>query len=160
MTTINSRSKGLRGEYQARDKMKELTKLAWDRTPGSGADEVIKGDLYIKEQPQTLIIEVKNYEDSPLNEKVLTNKTNYLVKWWTKLAHQADQRGCRPMLLFKWNRSKWYVATAERPKKTNNYMFYGSLGVYVALLEEWAPAEWKEYYYKGGDAPYAIKKTT
>ena len=83
---VDSRAKGARGEYLVRDLLREHTGLQFERVPMSGALEYLKGDLYIPNQNNYYCIEVKNYADSPLSDKVLTQqKTNNMIRWWRKL---------------------------------------------------------------------------
>ena len=90
---VDSRAKGQRGEYLVRDLLRKHTGLQFERVPSSGALSYLKGDLYIPGNTKNLFcIEVKNYEKSPLTDKVFTNKTNYLVKWWEKLEEQAEMQ--------------------------------------------------------------------
>ena len=77
---VDSRAKGARGEYLVRDMLRDATGLKFERVPSSGALEYLKGDLYVPNQRNYYCIEVKNYKDSPLSDKVFTQpKTNNLV---------------------------------------------------------------------------------
>ena len=114
---VDSRAKGARGEYLVRDLLREHTGLQFERVPMSGALEYLKGDLYIPNQNNSYCIEVKNYADSPLSDKVLTQqKTNNLIRWWTKLKSQAKGGNQEPLLFFKYNRSPIFVVTEIVPK--------------------------------------------
>jgi len=138
---VDSRAKGQRGEYLVRDLLRKHTGLQFERVPSSGALSYLKGDLYIPGNTKNLFcIEVKNYEKSPLTDKVFTNKTNYLVKWWEKLEEQAEHMSQAPLLFFKYARSKIYVCTAEKPVNTK-YMLISWLGCYIMLAEEWLESE-------------------
>ena len=87
---VDSKAKGARGEYLVRDLLREYTNLQFERVPMSGALEYLKGDLYVPNEKNYFCIEVKNYADSPLTDKILTQKkTNNLKKWWKKLEIQA-----------------------------------------------------------------------
>ena len=57
---VDTRTKGLRGEYAIRDLLREKTGLQWERTPASGALEHTKVDIYIPNEKQFAVIEVKN----------------------------------------------------------------------------------------------------
>ena len=77
---VDSRAKGARGEYLVRDLLREQTKLKFERVPASGALEYLKGDLYVPNERNRFCIEVKNYADSPLSDKMFTQeKTNNLI---------------------------------------------------------------------------------
>jgi Holliday junction resolvase len=142
---VDARAKGQRGEYAVRDLLREHTGLQWERTPASGALEYLKGDLYIPNEKPKFVIEVKNYKDSALNDKILTNTTNNLNIWWTKLLHQAEQNKCEPLLFFKYDRSKIFVATQREPRTVINYLCWKQKSCYSMLAEEFLIKEWKHY---------------
>ncbi len=143
---VDSRAKGARGEYLVRDILREFTGHQFERVPSSGALEYLKGDLYVPHAKNKYCIEVKNYESSPLSDKIFTApKTNNLIKWWTKLERQADQGDQKPLLFFKYNRSPVFVVTEEAPKETKHYMFISFLQCFVLLAEEWLDKEKVEF---------------
>lgn len=133
---VDSRAKGSRGEYIVRDLLREHTDLPWERVPLSGALSYLKGDLYVPNRRNNFCVEVKNYADSPLNDKIFTNKTNNLVKWWAKIVEQATDQKQKPLLFFKYNRSKVYVVTEVEPL-VDMYMHISWLNCYVCLAEDW-----------------------
>jgi Holliday junction resolvase len=137
---VDSRQKGARGEYIVRDLLREHTNLPFERVPTSGALSYLKGDLYVPNRDNIFCIEVKNYEKSPLSDKIFTNKVSYLPSWWAKLCAQADARKQEPLLFFKYSRSKVFVGTYEEPKNTK-YMHISWLECYIALAEEWLTQE-------------------
>lgn len=142
---VDSRAKGARGEYLVRDLLREYTNLQFERVPMSGALEYLKGDLYVPNEKNYFCIEVKNYSDTPLTDKILTQKkTNNLIKWWKKLVIQAEGGGQDPLLFFKYNRSKIYVVTDVSPEHIN-YIYISELGCYVTLAEEWLDKEKMEF---------------
>ena len=142
---VDSRAKGARGEYLVRDLLREYTNLQFERVPMSGALEYLKGDLYVPNEKNYFCIEVKNYSDTPLTDKILTQKkTNNLIKWWKKLVIQAERGKQDPLLFFKYNRSKIYVVTDVSPEHIN-YIYISELGCYVTLAEEWLDKEKVEF---------------
>jgi Holliday junction resolvase len=142
---VDSRAKGARGEYLVRDMLREFTQLQFERVPASGALEYLKGDLYVPHARNLFCIEVKNYADSPLSDKIFTQeKTNNLVRWWKKLLIQAEGGNQDPLLFFKYDRSKVYVVTAVKPSKVK-YMYISWLDCYVALAESWLEKEKVEF---------------
>ena len=143
---VDSRAKGARGEYLVRDMLREATNLQFERVPSSGALEYLKGDLYVPHAKNHFCIEVKNYENSPLSDKIFTApKTNNLIKWWTKLVRQAKQGNQEPLLFFKYNRSPVFVCVGEPPESTDHYIFISFLGCFVLLAEEWLNKEKVEF---------------
>jgi hypothetical protein len=138
---VDSRAKGSRGEYIVRDLLRQFTGLDFERVPNSGALSYLKGDLYVPNRRNRFCIEVKNYEESPLSDKIFTNKSNYLVKWWEKIVQQANDQQQEPLLFFKYTRSKVYVCTINKPSNTEKYLYISWLDCYIALAEEWLDAE-------------------
>ena len=99
---VDSRAKGARGEYLVRDMLRVFTGYQFERVPSSGALEYLKGDLYVPHAKNKFCIEVKNYESSPLTDKIFTApKTNNLIQWWRKLEKQAEGGNQEPLLFFK-----------------------------------------------------------
>ena len=143
---VDSRAKGARGEYLVRDMLRAHTNLQFERVPNSGALEYLKGDLYVPHAKNKFCIEVKNYESSPLSDKIFTApKTNNLIQWWRKLEKQAEGGNQEPLLFFKYNRSPVFVVTAEPPEKTKEYMFICFLQCFVLLAEVWLKEEKVEF---------------
>ena len=143
---VDSRAKGARGEYLVRDMLREATGLKFERVPASGALEYLKGDLYVPNQRNHFCIEVKNYKDSPLTDKIFTaRKTNNLIKWWKKIVVQAEGGDQKPLLFFKYDRSKVFVVTAEKPTQSDEYLYVGFLDCYILLAEDWLETEQVEW---------------
>lgn len=138
---VDSRQKGSRGEYLCRDILREATGLGFERVPNSGALEYLKGDLYVPHEKNKFCIEVKNYEESPLSDKMFTQpKTNNLIRWWKKLQIQAENSKQAPLLFFKYNRSKFFVVYSTKPTKVD-YMYISWLDCYVSVAEDWLQLE-------------------
>ena len=125
---VDSRAKGARGEYLVRDMLREATGLKFERVPASGALEYLKGDIYVPNNKNIYCIEVKNYADSPLTDKIFTaTKTNNLIRWWKKVVQQAYNGDQKPLLFFKYNRSKVFVVTEVKPSNKTDYMYISFL---------------------------------
>ena len=98
---VDSRAKGARGEYLVRDLLRQHTDLQFERVPSSGALEYLKGDLYVPHEKNKYCIEVKNYSESPLTDKIFTApRTNNLIRWWNKVVQQAHQGKPRATVVF------------------------------------------------------------
>ena len=142
---VDSRAKGARGEYLVRDMLREHTGYQFERVPSSGALEYLKGDLYVPHAKNKFCIEVKNYESSPLSDKIFTApKTNNLIQWWKKLEKQAAGGNQLPMLFFKYNRSPVFIVTQREPAYPE-YMYISILDCYVSLAEDWLRMEKVEF---------------
>ena len=129
-----------------RDMLREATGLKFERVPASGALEYLKGDLYVPNQRNFYCIEVKNYKDSPLTDKIFTAKrTNNIIKWWKKIVVQAKGGDQKPLLFLKYDRSKIFVVTAEKPINTVDYMYISFLDCYILLAEDWLSTEEVEF---------------
>ena len=143
---VDSRAKGARGEYLVRDMLRTYTGLKFERVPASGALEYLKGDIYVPNCKNFFCIEVKNYKDSPLTDKIFTQpKTNNIIRWWKKLEVQAKGGNQEPLLFFKYDRSKVFVCTQQPPEKTEQYIFINFLNCFVLLAEEWLEHETVEF---------------
>ena len=138
---VNSRDKGARGEYAVRDLLRKYTGHQFERVPTSGALSYLKGDLHIPSKDNRFCIEVKNYMDSPLSDKLFTNKSNYIVKWWPKLLDDSKVGDKEPLLFFKYSRSKVFVLTEIEPVKTEKFFYISWLNCYVMLAEDWLQNE-------------------
>lgn len=140
---VDPRAKGARGETQVRDILREHTSLNWERTPGSGAlDEKhgLKGDLYVPNEKNTFCVEVKNYEEDHISTKILTSKDPQLLIWWDQAVRQATQVNRRPLLIFKHNRSKMFVAYQDPPHSDiKNIVILDKF--FVSVLTEWLDKE-------------------
>ena len=157
---VDSRQKGARAESAAKGLLIKHTGLDWQRTPGSGALNAahkLKGDLYVPDAKNKFCVEVKHYKDDHLTSKLLTDKTPQIIKWWEQAVRQGEQTSRVPLLLFKHDRGKWFVAfncfsiddlyPNHKPKsyslieynyKIKENQFYH---FYMAKLEEWLAAE-------------------
>ena len=142
---VDSRQKGARTETLARDMLRKHTGLNWERVPGSGAldpKHQLKGDLYIPGQNNRFCVEVKGYAEDHINSGLLTHKTPQLIEWWQQTDRQARQVDKLPLLIFKYDRSKLFVATVayDLDMLENRWLLYSNGGdyeFYIMLLEDW-----------------------
>ncbi len=146
MKLVDPRAKGARGETQVRDIFRKHSSLQFERVPGSGAlDEKhgMKGDIYVPNEKNLYAIEVKNYEEDSLYSSILINKDPQLLKFWEQAIRQGLQTNKKPLLVYKYNRSKMYVCFPEFPTKDYNYLFASISGYefYIAELETWLTNE-------------------
>lgn len=139
---VDSRAKGATAETKVRDELRKLTKLQWERVPGSGALDPkhgLKGDLYIPHATNFFCVEVKHYKDDHLNTTLFTGKSPQLIEWWEQTIRESAQVGREPVLIFKHDRSKLFCAFKDMPTSHFNYIFMNIQNheFYVALLEDW-----------------------
>lgn len=130
-------AKGTRAEYKARDMLRDSTQLDWQRCPASGAlgaQFKMKGDLYVPGEGNLYTVELKHYKDDHLSSKILTNTTSPIFDWWEQTTREAGQNGNEPLLVYKWDRSKFYIMTYDyfdAPK----HLYLSELDTYVYDFE-------------------------
>lgn len=143
---VDSRAKGARTETQARDILRKYTKLQWERVPGSGAldpKHKLKGDLYIPDSSNRFAVEVKGYAEDHISSKLLTGKDPQLIVFWQQTKRQGEQVGREPLLIFKFDRSKFFVAFEDMPTAKYRTIFVeiDDYHFYLAILEDWLEFE-------------------
>ena len=147
---VDSRAKGAEGEKQVRELLRKHTGLEFQRVPMSGALPFMKGDLFIPDTAMNYCIEVKFYKNTHFDDKVLTNKSSVFGSWWNQAEEQAKKTSRKPLLFFKYNRSKIFVGTRDMPENTRHFMYVGHLNCYVLVAENWLLSE-KPRFINGQD---------
>lgn len=148
---VDSRAKGARTETLARDALKKATALAWERVPGSGAldpKHQLKGDLYVPGRTNLFAVEVKGYAEDHVNSTLLTGKNPQLIDFWKQTVRQGKQVSKKPLLIFKFDRSKLFAAFGDMPTCTNYRFLYINVDeheLYVSLLEDWLKYEQPQF---------------
>lgn len=144
---VDSRAKGARVETQIRDILRTWTGLQWERVPGSGAldpKHLLKGDLYVPGTQNHFCVEAKGYAEDHLTSKLLTGKNPQLIDFWKQAVRQGEQVKKQPLLVFKFDRSKAFVAFSDMPSSSKYRYVYLSIDeyeFYVALLTDWIEFE-------------------
>lgn len=143
---VDPRAKGARVETQVRDRLRELTNLNWERVPSSGALDPkhgLKGDLYVPNEKNLYVVEVKGYADDHLTSSVLTAKDPILLQWWDQATRQGKQVSKIPLLIFKFDRSKMFCAFSDVPTGLYNYFAVCANDQYfhAALLDDFVKHE-------------------
>lgn len=143
---VDSRAKGARGELDAAKYLNDKTGLNFKRVPMSGALDAVhglKGDLYLVNSPNKYCIEIKNYADDHISSKILTDKTPQIQTWWEQTIREAAQINKEPLLIFKFTRSKWFVAYKDMPTADYNHMYVSVNGheFFTAKLDDWLTNE-------------------
>ena len=148
---VDARAKGARTETTVRDLLRKHTNLGWERVPGSGAldpKHLLKGDLYVPGRTNLYCTEVKGYAEDHLTSHLLTSKNPQLVEFWEQSVRQGTQVGKKPLLIFKFDRSKVFVAFEDMPCTQGYrwvYYYHETHEFYVALLEDWLKHEQPEF---------------
>jgi hypothetical protein len=110
---VDSRAKGRTAVTNAKKLLREHTKHKWERVPGSGALAPVhglKGDLYIPKLDNFYCVEVKHYKEDQFTSKILSGSNPLFLQWWAQAERQAEQTDKAPLLMFKYDRSKWFTA--------------------------------------------------
>lgn len=143
---VDSRQKGARAESGAKDILRRYTGLNWQRVPASGAlgpEHGMKGDLYIAKSNNIFCVEVKHYKDDQLSTKVLTSVKPTIYDWWEQALRQGEQVEAEPLLIFKHDRSKYFVCFQSEPESIDyEYIYLSEYAIFIAKLEDWL--KWEE----------------
>lgn len=139
---VDSRAKGATAETKVRDELRKLTGLAWERVPGSGALDPkhgLKADLYIPGEHNLFAVEVKHYSSCHIDHTLISGKNPQLIEWWKQAVRQGLQVSKEPLLIFKHDRSRLFVAFRELPEENFPYIFVSkdSAEFYISLLEDY-----------------------
>ena len=138
-----STAKGTRAESALVKLLQRMTGENFQRTPGSGAlgaNLMLKGDLFIPQCTNLFTIEDKHYKENSYDVRLLTNTSMNWSMWWEQTIRQAGQNSNKPLLVFKWDRSKWYATTLEKPSNTE-YMYDSKTETYTVHLDAWLAGE-------------------
>lgn len=143
---VDPRAKGARTENLAKDALRKYTGLPWERVPGSGAldpKHQLKGDLYVPGRTNLFAVEVKGYAEDHLTSQILTSKSPQLIEFWKQAYRQGCQVNKHPLLIFKFDRSKLFVAFEDLPTSDYRFLCVSCDGheFFVALLEDWLQHE-------------------
>ena len=143
---VDPRAKGARAETIVKEALRKYTGLNWERVPGSGAlneKHYLKGDLYVTNEKNLYAVEVKHYQEDHIDSRILTSKDPQLLQFWKQAVRQGLQVSKKPLLIFKFDRSKLFVAFEDMPSGDYSYIFISTqeLEFYVAVLDDWIQAE-------------------
>lgn len=144
---VDSRQKGAKAEADIVKKLSEHTGLNFKRIPMSGALDAVhglKGDVYLPNSLNIYCIEVKHYAADHFTSKLLTDKNPQILDWWKQTIREAAQVSRKPLLIFKFDRSKIFVGFKDMPN-SNDYR-WSLLNIdghefYVAKLDDWLDHE-------------------
>jgi len=139
-----SKEKGTRAEHKLIELLVEYTKLPFKRVPLSGAS-VIKGDIFLSNERNKYCIEVKSYKESAINHLLVSGVGKPLLDWIEQTLIQAKKMNIEPLLFFKHDRSKFYVATWDEPKNMDKFLMYQynmeELPIFIMDAKEWLQNE-------------------
>lgn len=142
---VDSRQKGSKAETDVAKVLNKFTGLEFLRVPLSGALDAkhgLKGDLYLLNGCK-YCVEVKHYKDDHLTSKLLTSKDPQFIIWWEQTIREAQQINKKPLLIYKFDRSKLFVAFDEMPTQIYDYITINvnDYVIYTTELNEWLTKE-------------------
>ena len=105
-----SKIKGSAYEAKIRDLLNKELAIEFKRMPRSGSLEYLKGDLWTPFDTAgwPYCIECKHYKEVNWNG-LLTAKSSDLYEFWRQCVREAEVMKKKPLLIYRWNRSKDYV---------------------------------------------------
>lgn len=143
MAYNKSKAKGASFEAKIKDKLNEtFPKIQFERVPLSGAISYLKGDIWTPHDTAKWpwCIECKHYAEVEWNN-FLTAKSSTIYGFWKQATREAETMKKRPLLIFRENRSKDFVAYNDHIK-VDSFVHVHAFGedFKICLLEDWLVA--------------------
>lgn len=141
MAYNKSKAKGTAFEAKIAKKFTAEFGKEFRRVPLSGAIDYLKSDIWVPSDTAWFpyVIECKHYKDVKWNG-FLTAKSSDIYKFWEQASEDANTMDKKPLLVFRWDRSKDFVAYSD-DTQIDNYVEVCSFGhkFRISLLDEWIP---------------------
>ena len=137
-----SKIKGSAYEAKIKRYLNSQFDIEFERMPLSGAIEYLKCDLCRPHDTAACpyCIECKHYKEIQWNN-LLTAKTTDLLNFWRQTIREAEVMRKKPLLIFRWNRSKDFVGWSDEIE-VDHYIEIKSFGCHfkVTQLDDWIKA--------------------
>ena len=137
-----SKIKGSAYEAKIRDYLTKELGIEFKRMPLSGSLEYLKGDLWTPHDTAAwpYCIECKHYKEVNWNG-LLTATSSDLLNFWRQAQREAEVMKKKPLLIFRWNRSKDFVGWSDEIE-VDHYVEIKSFGCHfkVTQLDDWIKA--------------------
>lgn len=121
---------------------KEFPNIQFERVPLSGSISYLKGDIWTPHDTAAFpwCIEAKHYKELEWNN-LLTAKSTDIIRFWEQTIREAKVMNKKPLLIFRWNRSKDFVAYDD-DINIDSYISVNSFGYSfkISLLTDWLAA--------------------
>ena len=134
-----SKAKGTAYEQKIANKLSNELKKEFRRVPLSGSIDYLKGDIWVPADTAwwPYCIEAKHYKDLQWNN-LLTSKTTDILNFWKQTLRESEVMNKKPLLIFRWNRSKDFVAFNDN-LIVDFYIEVKSFGCHfkVTKLDDW-----------------------
>jgi len=120
----------------------EFSNIQFERVPLSGAISYLKGDIWTPHDTAVWpwCIEAKHYKEVNWNS-LLTAKSADMFTFWEQATREAEIMKKKPLLIFRWDRSKDYVAYDD-DIEIKDYIEVSSFNhkFKIALFTDWIVA--------------------
>lgn len=141
--TNRSKLKGSAYEAKIKDRLnEEFPNIQFERVPLSGSISYLKGDIWTPHDTASWpwCIEAKHYAELEWNN-LLTAKSTDILNFWRQTIREAEVMKKRPLLIFRWNRSKDFVAYND-DIKVDSFVAVNSFecSFKISLLDDWLKA--------------------
>lgn len=137
-----SKIKGSAYEAKIRDLLTKELKIEFKRMPLSGAIEYLKGDLWTPHDTAAwpYCIECKHYAEVNWNG-LLTATSSDLLNFWRQAVREAEVMKKKPLVIYRWNRSKDYICWNDEIVLNNMISYTGfDCEFKMGLLQDWLEA--------------------
>lgn len=137
--TNKNKAKGSAYEQKVATRLTKEFGVEFRRVPLSGSIDYLKGDIWTPHDTAwwPYAIECKHYKDIEWNN-LLTSKTTDMLQFWRQAVREAEVMNKKPLLIFRWNRSKDFVGFDD-DTEVLSYIEVKSFGCNfkVCLLDDW-----------------------
>ena len=142
MAYNKSKAKGSAYEQKIANLLSKEFDVEFRRVPLSGAIDYLKGDIWTPHDTAwwPYAIECKHYKDLQWNN-LLTSKTTDILNFWRQTVREAEVMKKKPLLIFRWNRSKNFAAYND-DTEVDDYVEISSFGYKfkISRLDDWIKA--------------------
>ena len=138
-----SKLKGTAFESKIVKTLSEALGKEFKRMPLSGSISYLKSDIWLPSDTAAwpFSVECKHYAELEFNN-FLTAKSTDILQFWEQVTKDAATMNKKPLLIFRWNRSKDFAAYDDFSIECQSYMEIKSFGhnFRIALLTDWLAA--------------------
>jgi len=134
-----NKAKGSAYEQKIANRLSSEFGVEFRRVPLSGAIDYLKGDIWTPHDTAwwPYAVECKHYKDIEWNN-LLTSRTTDILQFWRQAVREAEVMKKKPLLIFRWNRSKDFVAYSD-DLEINFFIHVKSFdcNFKISILEDW-----------------------
>ena len=133
-----SKAKGSAYELKLAKILSDRLAKEFKRVPLSGSLSYIKGDLWVPSDTASFeyCIEAKHYKELNFTN-LLHAGSNDLYKFWDQCQREAEVMKKKPLVIFRFNRSKDYVIYSGDGPKFYQEICSQFAKFRIALLDDW-----------------------